>query len=102
MGERFRSLLEWANKEYDLVIIDSPPVLPVTDPGIIGNYAATTFVVARFERDTVKEIDVCLKRLSQNNVNVKGVILNGIVKKASSYYGTGYGYGYKYERYSDS
>lgn len=102
MGERFRSLLEWANKEYDLVIIDSPPVLPVTDPGIIGNYAATTFVVARFERDTVKEIDVCLKRLSQNNVNVKGVILNGIVKKASSYYGTGYGYGYKYERYSNS
>ncbi|EMJ9261938.1 polysaccharide biosynthesis tyrosine autokinase [Klebsiella pneumoniae] len=97
MSEQFSMLIEQASKEYDLVIIDSPPVLPVTDATIIGNYAATTFVVARFESDSLKEIEVSLKRLEQNNVKVSGVILNGVIKKASSYYGTGYSYGYSYE-----
>ncbi|HHD2899697.1 TPA: hypothetical protein ACNZ7E_005553, partial [Klebsiella quasipneumoniae subsp. similipneumoniae] len=49
------------------------------------------------EKDTVKEISVSFKRFEQSGTVVKGCIINGIVKKASSYYGYGYShYGYSY------
>ncbi|UGF51874.1 polysaccharide biosynthesis tyrosine autokinase [Escherichia coli] len=99
MHERFGKLLEWANNEYDLVIIDAPPILAVTDAAIIGNYSGTTLLVARFEMNTPKEIEVSVKRFEQSGVKVKGCIMNGVVKKASSYYSYGYSYyGYSYNK----
>ncbi|HBX3227568.1 TPA: polysaccharide biosynthesis tyrosine autokinase, partial [Klebsiella pneumoniae] len=92
MHPRFEKLLAWASAKYDLVIIDTPPILAVTDAAIIGRYAGTTLLVARFESNTVKEIEVSITRFEQSGVNVKGCILNGVVEKASSYYGYGYNY----------
>ncbi|HBW2962503.1 polysaccharide biosynthesis tyrosine autokinase [Klebsiella pneumoniae] len=101
MHPRFEKLLAWASAKYDLVIIDTPPILVVTDAAIIGRYAGTTLLVARFESNTVKEIEVSITRFEQSGVNVKGCILNGVVKKASSYYGYGYNYyGYNYSNKS--
>ncbi|MBG2731751.1 polysaccharide biosynthesis tyrosine autokinase [Klebsiella oxytoca] len=97
MHKRFGELIDWANEHYDLVIVDTPPILAVTDAAVIGNYAGTTLLVARFEQNTAKEIEVSIKRFEQSGVNIKGCILNGIVKKASNYYGYGYNhYGYTY------
>ncbi len=97
MHPRFEQLLNWASQNYDLIIIDTPPILAVTDAAIIGRYAGTCLLVARFEKNTVKEIDVSMKLFEQSGVVVKGCILNGVVKKASSYYGYGYNhYGYSY------
>ncbi|EMO9463365.1 polysaccharide biosynthesis tyrosine autokinase [Raoultella ornithinolytica] len=97
MHKRFDELVSWASKNYDLVILDTPPILAVTDAAIIGNYAGTTLLIARFELNTAKEIDVSIKRFEQSGVTVRGCILNGVVKKASSYYGYGYNhYGYSY------
>lgn len=97
MHKRFGELIDWANEHYDLVIVDTPPILAVTDAAVIGNYAGTTLLVARFEQNTAKEIEVSIKRFEQSGVNIKGCILNGVVKKASNYYGYGYNhYGYTY------
>lgn len=97
MHRRFGELIEWASKNYDIIVLDAPPILAVTDAAVIGNYAGTTLLVARFEQNTVKEIEVSFKRFDQSGVAVKGCILNGVVKKASSYYGYGYNhYGYSY------
>ncbi|MFQ1061159.1 polysaccharide biosynthesis tyrosine autokinase [Klebsiella pneumoniae] len=97
MHPRFESLLTWASQHYELVIIDTPPILAVTDAAIIGSYAGTSLLVARFEVNTAKEIEVSIKRFEQSGVVIKGCILNGVVKKASSYYGYGYShYGYSY------
>ncbi|HAV2402360.1 TPA: polysaccharide biosynthesis tyrosine autokinase [Escherichia coli] len=98
MHPRFETLLKKVSNEYDLVIIDTPPILAVTDAAIIGRYAGTTLLVARFEINTPKELMVSVKRFEQSGITIKGCILNGIVKKASSYYGYGYShYGYSYE-----
>ena len=71
----------------------------MTDAAVIGRYAGTTLLVARFEQNTVKELEVSFKRFEQSGVAVKGCILNGVVKKASSYYGYGYSYyGYSYDK----
>lgn len=97
MHPRFNELISQVSKLYDLVIIDTPPILAVTDAAIIGRYVGTTLLVARFEINTTKEILVSIKRFEQSGVNVKGCILNGMVRKASSYYGYGYNhYGYAY------
>lgn len=98
MHPRFETLLKKVSNEYDLVIIDTPPILAVTDAAIIGRYAGTTLLVARFEINTPKELMVSVKRFEQSGITIKGCILNGIIKKASSYYGYGYShYGYSYE-----
>ncbi|ENI5324800.1 polysaccharide biosynthesis tyrosine autokinase [Klebsiella pneumoniae] len=98
MHRRFGELLNWASENYDIVVLDTPPILAVTDAAVIGNYAGTTLMVARFELNTAKEIEVGIKRFEQTGVVVKGCILNGVVKKASSYYGYGYNhYGYSFK-----
>ncbi|WP_439237705.1 polysaccharide biosynthesis tyrosine autokinase [Klebsiella pneumoniae] len=95
MHRRFGELINWASQNYDIIVLDTPPILAVTDAAIIGHYAGTTLLVARFEQNTAKEIEVSFKRFEQSGVIVKGCILNGVVKKASSYYSYGYSnYGY--------
>lgn len=95
---RFQVLAEWASANYDIVIIDTPPILAVTDAAIVGAHAGTTFMVGRFGQNAVKEIEVAKQRFEKNGIEVKGFILNAVVRKASSYYGGNYGYyNYSYE-----
>lgn len=81
MHPRLKELVEWASQNYDLVIFDTPPVLAVTDPSIVGAFAGTTLMVARFGQNTAKEIDVARSRFQQSGIEVKGVIFNAIEKK---------------------
>ncbi|EMF0762163.1 MULTISPECIES: polysaccharide biosynthesis tyrosine autokinase [Klebsiella] len=97
MNSRLEKLLDWAKDNYELVIVDTPPILAVTDAAIIGRHVGTTLLVARFELNTPKEIEVSLRRFDNSGVHINGCILNGVMKKASSYYGYGYNhYGYSY------
>jgi tyrosine-protein kinase Etk/Wzc len=57
MSNRLRALLEWAKPRYDHIIIDTPPVLSVTDATIIGQMAGITLLVARYESTTALELD---------------------------------------------
>ncbi|WP_320735919.1 polysaccharide biosynthesis tyrosine autokinase [Enterobacter sp. 237C8] len=100
MSERFQAVMSQIDKLYDIVIVDTPPVLAVTDALLIARAAATTLLVARFGKTSVKEIENCLKRLQQMGVQVNGAILNDIVKSAALYYNSGYShydYGYTQE-----
>lgn len=96
MTKRFSDFIDWASENYDLVLIDTPPVLAVTDPSIVGALAGTTLMVGRFYQTSVKEIDVARHRFEQAGIEVKGFILNAVEKKASNAYGYGY-YNYSYE-----
>lgn len=96
MHQRFRAFCEWASANYDLVLIDTPPILAVTDASIIAAFAGTTLMVGRFNQNTLKEIEVSYRRFEQVGVDVKGFILNAVEKKA----GNSYGY-YNYEYKSD-
>ncbi|NOH29025.1 polysaccharide biosynthesis tyrosine autokinase [Vibrio mediterranei] len=95
MHQRFDDFAMWASENYDLVIIDTPPILAVTDPSIVGAYAGTTLMVGRFGQNSIKEIEVAKGRFEQSGIEVKGFILNAIERKASTSYGYGY-YNYSY------
>lgn len=99
MSERFSQLLEWASSRYDLVLIDTPPILAVTDAAVVGRHAGTTLMVARYAVNTLKEVETSLSRFAQNGIQVKGVILNSIFRRATGYQDYGY---YEYEYKSDS
>ncbi|PSW60645.1 tyrosine-protein kinase [Photobacterium kishitanii] len=101
MHPRLKTLLDWASENYDLVLVDTPPILAVTDPAIVGAHVGTTMIVARFGLNPVKEIEVTKHRFEQNGIEVKGCILNAVVRKASSAYGGNYGY-YNYSYASDN
>lgn len=99
MGERFSELLKWGSANYDLVLIDTPPILAVTDAAIVGRHAGTTLMVTRYAVNTLKEVETSLSRFEQNGIAVKGVILNSIFRRATGYQDYGY---YEYEYQSDS
>ncbi len=96
MSPNFTQLLEKVSAQYDVVIIDTPPVLAVTDAAIIGEQCGTTFMVVRAELNPAREIDYATKRLQQAGVNVRGAVLNGLVKTSSRYGNYGY-YQYSYD-----
>lgn len=98
MNKNLTELLSWAQQHYDMVLIDTPPVLAVTDAMIIGKQAGTSLLVTRFEQNTQKEVELSIKRLNQNGIEVKGAILNAIVRKARTEMSYGY---YHYEYHSD-
>ncbi len=98
MHPRFKALLDWAAEHYDFVIVDSPPILAVTDAAIVGQHVGASLLVARFAKTAVKEVEVAIRRFEQNGVAIKGILLNAVEKKASSYYGN---YGYYQYSYGD-
>lgn len=103
MTQRFAQFLDDVESQYDLVIIDTPPALAVTDAAVVGKLVGTTLMITRFRENPVNEIERSLEQLENAGVVVKGSILNAIERTASSYYGYGYGYGYYHYAYkSDS
>jgi tyrosine-protein kinase Etk/Wzc len=81
MSFRFEDFFQAVKEEYDLIVVDTPPVLAVTDASIVGRYAGTNMMVIKDGFNTPKEIELSLKRLKQNSVEVKGAILNFVSKK---------------------
>lgn len=96
MSERFREVLETLSRRYELVIIDTPPVLAVTDSTIIGKHVGTTLLVVRYGRHPIGEISETAKRLETGGVNLKGVLLTDVPPAVpllgGSYKGGYYGY----------
>ena len=95
MSERFRALMTWADEHYDLVILDTPPVLAVTDASVAAPVAATSLLVARYGKTSLKEMENSIKRLQQTGAHINGTVLNDVVKSAALYYRAGYGH-YEY------
>ncbi|MEI7255230.1 tyrosine-protein kinase Wzc [Dickeya dadantii] len=98
MHKNFVAFVEWAAQSFDIVLLDTPPILAVTDAAIIGRQAGTSLLVARFETNTPKEVEISIRRFEQNGTPIKGVILNAVIRRALSYYSYGYdSYQYSYD-----
>lgn len=64
--------------EYDIVLIDTPPILAVTDAAIVGRLAGTVYLVLRAGRHPVAEISLADERLRQHGIEPRAAILNGL------------------------
>ena len=100
-SNQFKNLLEQISEKFDHVIIDTPPVLAVTDGIIISQYTGVNLVIARYAKTQMKELKLTLNRFEQAGVKVNGFILNDI-QRSSAGYGYGYNYAYAYKANKES
>ncbi|WP_434533827.1 polysaccharide biosynthesis tyrosine autokinase [Acinetobacter pragensis] len=99
---KFAALLEQLSPMFDHIIIDTPPVLAVTDGIIISQYTGVNLVIARYAKTQMKELELTVNRFEQVGVKVNGIILNDIQRATGGYgYGYNYSYGYKAAKEQD-
>lgn len=99
-SERFMELLSEWHQQFDYVIVDTAPILPVSDTLALAQRADLVFLVVRIAKSSTPQLLHIVERLRRLKVPVKGLILNDITKRSSeySYYYGGYEYGENHEQ----
>lgn len=97
-SQKLKTLLDELSTQYDHIIIDTPPVLAVTDGIIISQYAGVNLLIARYSKSQMKELELSLNRFEQAGVKVNGFILNDIQRTAGAGYSYNYAYAYKAQK----
>lgn len=78
--------LRFAGERFDLVIVDTPPVMAVADATLVGNLAGSTLMVVRAESTPPGHVDEALKRLARANSRLMGGVLNAVLPRRSNRY----------------
>lgn len=100
MSDTFARLLDTLSAQYDLVVMDAPPVLVAADAAAAGAHAAVVLMVARADQTQMGELVESNKRLRQANVAPAGVVFNAMDMTRRHYGSQGYRYGgYRYTEY---
>ena len=95
----FTDMLVKLRDDYRRIIIDTPPVLPVSDSQVISRYCDSVMLVVKADQTPVQQVRQCIQRLSQVQAPLAGVVLNQLdLDKAQKY--SDYGYGGYYESYT--
>ena len=94
----FARLIEEAREKYDFVLIDTPPVLPVTDPVIITSHVDAVYMPMRIRKGVQVKSQKAVEALALVGREIEGVVINGLSRKEAGSYGFG-GYGNTYAAY---
>jgi capsular exopolysaccharide synthesis family protein len=98
---RFQELLGALREKYDFVVVDTPPLLAVTDPSVVVPYADTVLFTLHPSKRARPHAERAVELLGSLGANVMGVVVNSVDERGSTYgnYGGGYGY-YNYRQNS--
>lgn len=102
------SLLRHVEKEFDVILIDSPPLLPVTDSALLSKHVRGALVVVAAGRTHRGQLNGSVESLQNVGAHVAGVVLTMLPTRGPDAYGYGrygygaYGYGYGYGRAAQS
>jgi len=97
-SKHMRAIIEEMRERYDLIVLDSPPVLAVSDPLILSHIADTTMFLVRWERTPRQVVQGALKTFRANGGHLAGVVLTRANLRRHASYGYGDS-GYYYGRY---
>jgi non-specific protein-tyrosine kinase len=95
-GGRLASILDGLRASADVVLVDCPPILPVTDAAVLANRVDGTLLVVAAGHTHQKELQRAVELLRQVDAPLLGCVLNGVSESA------GYGYSYRYRSTYDS
>ena len=90
-SQRFKTFLEEVKKEFEYVVIDTPPILLIPDSQIISPLVDGVILVVNSGKTTIAELKGSGEALKRANANLIGAVLNNAKTKGGAY---GYGYGY--------
>jgi capsular exopolysaccharide synthesis family protein len=94
----FGQLIERLKKQFDLVVVDSPPMGAVTDATLIAERTDEVVYVCRFNRAYRKHIKLYIKALREGKNEILGIVLNGLSPRRIEYY-SNYRYYRSYKKY---
>ena len=94
--DNFKALLEMFAKNYDYVIIDTPPVNVVSDAMVMKDSITGIMLVIRYAMTTYEELSTCMKQINLAQVNMLGFVMNDVHHNHGAAY---YNYKYKYKKY---
>ncbi len=94
MSGGFETLLDELRGDYDLIIVDTPPVLAVTDAAVVGARVGAMFLLVRAGKTQLPEIEAALKRLRHNAIAVTGLLFNDLGARRGGYRHRHYQYEY--------
>ena len=86
---KFGQLISQLRQHYDLIIIDSPPVLPVPDALILGRWVDGAVIAARYDISRFPQVERARRQLDNAGIAVLGTVINGM-RHSDSYYGRRY------------
>lgn len=95
-SENFKALLEQFARNYDYVIIDTPPVNVVSDAMVMKDSISGIMLVIRYAMTTYEDLANCMKQIELAKVNMLGFVLNDVHHNHGANY---YNYKYKYKKY---
>jgi capsular exopolysaccharide synthesis family protein len=95
-SQAMKDVFAWARLEYDVVLVDAPPLLPVTDAALLTAQSDGALLVVRHGKTTKEQLAGSIKRLDAVEGRTLGVVLNMVPQRRTSGDGYGYGYGYGY------
>ncbi|HEX4508320.1 MAG TPA: polysaccharide biosynthesis tyrosine autokinase [Alphaproteobacteria bacterium] len=98
-SQQMRAFLERMRGRYDLIVLDAPPVLAVSDPIILSHFVDTTIYLVRWETTPRPIVTGAVKMLRANGGEIAGVVLSRVNSRKHATYGYGDS-GYYYGRYS--
>lgn len=97
MRRSFSEMLDTLNDKYDLILVDAPPTLAVTDPVIMGRSVGAVIMVVRYNQTAVGEVAAVIRSYETAGGRVSGAILNGVEAHSMSYGNKYYYYNKRYE-----
>ena len=95
-NDRFAELLEWACDRYDLVLIDTPPILAASDASIVGRLTQGIVLVVQPSKNHRRLVHRAVDEIRATSLDVVGVVVNRISQGPDTDYGYNYGYGQGY------
>ena len=96
-SNRFNELLGRLRLSYDLILIDTPPVLPVADALIMGRWVDGAVMAARFDASRLPLVERANRQLALAGIPVLGVVVNGVRGQETNYGDYAYGYSYSHD-----
>jgi tyrosine-protein kinase Etk/Wzc len=95
-SERFQRIVADASARYDLLLMDTPPVLAVTDAAVAARVAGVLLLVLRAGQNPLREIHAAVKRFARSGSRVNGAVLNDVlIRGRSGRYAGNYHYEYR-------
>jgi tyrosine-protein kinase Etk/Wzc len=96
-SDRFHKLLDQLARDYDLVLVDLPPVLAVTDGALVARAAGVNLIVLKAGKHPMREIQAAMRQFHRNGVRAHGFVMNDVIIDRGLGRKSAYHYQYSYK-----
>jgi tyrosine-protein kinase Etk/Wzc len=95
-SDRFQIMVGDLSRSYDIVLVDLPPILAVTDAALVGRIAGVNLLVIRAAWHPARELQLAVKAYGENGVCLSGIVFNDVPQSSGGPGGYAYKYLYQY------